>query len=160
MKSILLLILIFGFYVFANSQNETKTTKLTGVVFDLTGAIIINAKVSAFDKDGKVYQSKSDSDGRYELILPPGKYDIQFQLDGFKAKKYQNFQLVDSTYGKIFQDVVLEGENPEPCGYSGADCLKTSLVKSKKSQVSDKIVKRNIDLIPKKKSKSKKRINN
>jgi hypothetical protein len=148
MKAIQLLILILCFSVFALSQSELKITKLTGIVFDQTGAVLAKTKVTSSDKDGKKYQSESDSEGRYELILPVGKYNIQFESSGFGIKTYQDFQVVDSVYGKMFQDVVLKGLNPEPCGYSGADCLNTTFIEPKNPQISNKIIQRRLDQLP------------
>ena len=93
--------------------------------------------------------------------MSPEFYKISFEQPGFKNFIIDNFKIVNSTYGKISQDIVLDGDNShEPCGYSGADCLNLPPIEIKKSEPSDKILQRPLEKLPKKVNKTKRKNKN
>lgn len=106
------LFLFFGATVNAqNTQKEQKIEKLTtvsGVVFDWNGAVIVNAEVIMTDENGKSVQTITDSEGRYKLSLSPSVYRIEATANGFCAYKQEKYRVIDSTFGKMSFDFVLD----------------------------------------------------
>ena len=68
------------------SNAQTATGQITGTVFDGTGAIVANAKVTVTNEGtGLTRESKSNSMGTYSVpLLPVGKYVITAEKEGFK----------------------------------------------------------------------------
>ncbi len=57
-----------------------------GVVKDSTGAVIAGAIVTVTrTADGQLFTASTDEDGKYSIDLPPGMYEVRFQVQGFKA---------------------------------------------------------------------------
>lgn len=63
------------------------TGSLTGTVSDSSGGVVPNATVTATSVDtGRSYSATTGNDGVYRfLLLPPGKYNVEFRAQNFKA---------------------------------------------------------------------------
>ena len=113
-------ILIFSLHTQAQQSdttvknNETLIT-LSGVVYDVTGALVTNARVSARTSNNRIFETTTNGDGIFSLNLPPSSYQIEFESPGFKILKLLNFKVVNSTYGKMNQDIVLEVRDCDDC---------------------------------------------
>lgn len=162
MKFLQILVLIFGLSIFGNAQHlsetgKEKTITLTGAVYDWNGAVVVNAKIVAYRRDNNAqFESKTNDSGIYEIELPFAVYKIEINSAGFRTSKIENYRIVDSTYGKMSMDLVLNVDTDnkhEPCGYSGANCLPTTPVYIKTTKVSNKILKRPLKKLPKKQNK-------
>ena len=96
----------------------------------------------------------------------PEFYKISFEQPGFKELIIDNLKIVNSTYGKINQDIVLDvdtSNNHEPCGASGGDCLdwmNGKPIQAEKTKVSNKILQRPLEKLPKEQNKSKRKNKN
>lgn len=66
---------------------QTSTAGLYGEVTDPQGAAVVGAKVTLTQVGtNTVRTAESDANGRYQFTsLPPGKYSIRVEKDGFKA---------------------------------------------------------------------------
>jgi TonB family protein len=66
-------------------QNESG--KLTGNVYDASGATLSNATIIMVDLPGKLRNmTTSDANGRFEIAgLPPGEYEFEVMKAGFKT---------------------------------------------------------------------------
>ncbi|HZH35193.1 MAG TPA: carboxypeptidase-like regulatory domain-containing protein, partial [Pyrinomonadaceae bacterium] len=120
----------------------------------------VGAKLTAKNKSGEIFHAQTDEDGNYIFKLLPGVYEIEAEYRGFKKQIIKRFLLVNSTYGKISRDFVLESENSSECEPAG--CLPDlQTIELAKSQVSDIILSRPLEELPKEqnKSKRKKKIN-
>ncbi len=74
-------------------QVDVKGAKGTvaGVVTDnVSGDPIGGALVTALDTE---FQVSTDAEGRFELVLPPGTYKIQFYYDAYKLKVITNVEV-------------------------------------------------------------------
>lgn len=101
-----------------------QTIKLTGSIFDPTGAVVVNGQVKAFDQKGRPTSANSNSEGEFELALAPGIYALEVGATGYLTVKHKEFLIVNSFTRKMSFDFVLFGAKwHEPCGYSGANCL-------------------------------------
>ncbi len=157
MKVLQTLVLIFGLSVFANAQKIA----LSGVIYDSQGFVIVGATIKATNKKGENFETKSNDEGIYTINLSPEFYKISIKQAGFIKLIINNLKIVNSTYGKINQDIVLEvhtSNKHEPCGYGGADCLNLSTIKSKKSKTSNRIFQKPLKKLPEKQNKSKRKI--
>lgn len=95
---------------------------LTGVVYDINGAVIVGARIEAKRRNGVVIVGTSNGVGIYDLRLEPDIYSLTIKSYGFRTRVIKDYLVVDSTYKKMYIDVVLEVANDhEPCGYAG-DC--------------------------------------
>ncbi|HQU86714.1 MAG TPA: carboxypeptidase-like regulatory domain-containing protein [Pyrinomonadaceae bacterium] len=153
--------------------NETeklqRTSSLGGGVYDFTGALIPNARIEIKDEFGKTYETVSTENGYYSADLTyvgyfwneknknwesesskPAKYSLKVSKQGFKDFEIKNFVFTKAFDGMNL-DVVLESENPEPCGYGGADCLPNlpEKVDAENAEVSNKILEKPVEKKPK-----------
>src|SRR4051812_9039885 len=109
----LVLVLIFSLHSQAQQTNTTIKNKekliiLSGVVYDPNGAVVTNTRITVRTTNNRTIQTVSNSEGIFELKLSPASYQIEFESSGFKRLRLSNFKVVNSTYGKMNQDVVLE----------------------------------------------------
>lgn len=87
---------------------EPKMT-LTGAVYDINGAVIVNGTmVVASDGNGKKYESVTNDEGFYKIELPLAAYKIKVSAPGFCPRQVEDFIIVDATHGKMSLDFVLE----------------------------------------------------
>jgi hypothetical protein len=99
------------------SQSGEPKTILTGVVYDLNGAVVAGGTVLVVSGGaGKKYLGATDSEGVYRIELSPALYTIEVGAPGFCAEQVERFRVVNSTHGKMSLDFVLEvAETPERC---------------------------------------------
>jgi hypothetical protein len=67
----------------AASSASPRTGKIKGVIFDVNKARVVNADVRVEGGDLK-RRVMSDSEGRFEVSLPPGNYQIIVKANGFQ----------------------------------------------------------------------------
>lgn len=103
MKFLQILILLFGLTIFANAQKAI----LSGTVYDMNGAVIPNTKVVAQNKSGKLFETRTDENGIYNLELLPDIYNIEISRGGFAAIKLNNYRVPQAFDGKMNFDVSL-----------------------------------------------------
>lgn len=82
-------------------------TVVSGVVYDLGGAVIANARVAFRDSSNRERIVRTDENGRYHLTMPNGTYAIEISATGFKDFKLSNYRTVGTKDGIRF-DVVLD----------------------------------------------------
>jgi hypothetical protein len=104
---------ILGLNAFAQSQSSPPSGQpkmiLTGVVYDLRGSVIVNGTVViAEGVDAKKHETSTNDEGVYKLELPLGLYKIKVSAPMFCPRQVENYIVVDSTYGKMSLDIVLE----------------------------------------------------
>jgi hypothetical protein len=87
-----LVVLCFATISFAQQSN---TTVVAGRVTDSSGAVIAGVKVTATQKStGTNRTTTANSEGLYVLSnLPPGDYELSFELSGFKKYVFNNTSL-------------------------------------------------------------------
>jgi hypothetical protein len=127
-RAFLISFLVFLFSVSVCAQDrgapkpESQKMVLTGVVYDINGAVIVNgARVSARSADGKEYDSATDTEGIYWITLPLGNYKVEARATWFCPTRIDSFRVVNSTHGKMSLDFVLEVSSSHlPCKQSVA----------------------------------------
>jgi hypothetical protein len=74
--------ILFSAAAFGQSANGT----ITGLVTDMSGAVVASAKISVHNPDtGSMYTATSTGTGNYTVAqLPSGTYDLQVSSSGFK----------------------------------------------------------------------------
>lgn len=102
----------------APARDSRPTMTLTGVVYDTNGAVIVTGtKIVASGDVGAPYETATNDEGVYKIKLPLGVYRIRVSAVGFCAAVVERFRVVNSTYGKMSLDFVLEVPEPEQvCG--------------------------------------------
>ncbi|HET9280521.1 MAG TPA: carboxypeptidase-like regulatory domain-containing protein [Candidatus Angelobacter sp.] len=85
-----LLLLAFTTATFAQT-----TAKILGTVTDQSGAAVVGAKVTVKSTDAGIERStQTGASGYYEVAaLPPGKYSVQIQMNGFETEQAPNVVL-------------------------------------------------------------------
>jgi Carboxypeptidase regulatory-like domain len=116
---ITMLVLLLGLGVFAQAQspvqNSEPTMILTGAVYDINGAVIVNGtKIAAYSSGGKRYETTTNEEGIYKIQLPLATYKIEASAPGFCSERMAHFRVVNSTYGKMSLDFVLEVADNQP----------------------------------------------
>lgn len=66
-------------------QPPVHVAHLRGSVFDPTGVVIPNVNLTLKRGDTVVAQTASDRNGRFDLRLPSGKYELSVQSEKFRA---------------------------------------------------------------------------
>lgn len=71
-----------------NTIYAGATGAISGLIIDMTAAVIPNVKVTATHLNtSQIYEARSDDEGRYLLRgLPVGLYQVQFTLAGFMTR--------------------------------------------------------------------------
>lgn len=116
-----LILALFAFQLIIWAQSFTATVR--GVVTDTSRATIPEAKVTVTDVNRNLqYNSQSDAEGRYAFTtLPPGKYTLSVEADGFKRFVRSGFELqiqqqatidAELTVGDISTSVEVAGTAP------------------------------------------------
>lgn len=113
----------------SNKLLNVEKAILTGNVYDPTGAVIAEAKVTAVSKNGEKFETLTNQDGVYELNLPFDEYkprisnqkiatyEITVESRGFVKFVLKDFKFVNSSKGKMNLDFSLdigEWENTSP----------------------------------------------
>lgn len=70
----------------ANGQIETQKSRIVGVVLDRNEARIVGAVITIKNANF-TRRVRSDEEGRFELELPAGAYEIMAEQRGFKTFK-------------------------------------------------------------------------
>lgn len=107
-----------------NIKNKEKLITLSGVVYDISGAVITNAFVSVKTTGNWSNQTKTNEEGLYELKLLPAIYEIEFESVGFKKLTLSKFRVVNSFSGKINNDIVLEVRSCDDCEWIVGEPIK------------------------------------
>ncbi len=113
MKFLQILVLIFWFCFLASGQSSSKVFSLSGTVYDINKAVVIDTEITAKNTKGKIYKARTNNNGEYKIFLPIGSYTITFNQDGFKVLNVINFE-VNSEIKKNL-DVTLEVGRCEDC---------------------------------------------
>jgi hypothetical protein len=82
--------------------------RLVGVVQDVSGAVIPNARVKIYSESGSlVAETSTDNSGNYAFDdLPASNYRVEYEITGFKKSVYQNVAIngrMDSTNNVTMQ---------------------------------------------------------
>lgn len=108
-KILQILVLIFCLSVVVNAQTITDRSEksiLSGTVFDKYGAVIPQTKITFTNKDGKEFITISNEEGFYKIELNEGKYEIEFDKEGFQKLVSDNYKLAFRS--KIQLDISLD----------------------------------------------------
>ena len=108
----------------SETASAQQTGTLAGVVRDAQGAVLPGVTVTASSAAliGGARTTPTGATGSYQLTgLPPGTYDIVFELTGFTALKRENVTIqvaqttrldVDLSVGTLQETVTVSGESP------------------------------------------------
>jgi hypothetical protein len=165
MKVLQILVLIFGLIVFANAQTTEKAV-LSGTVYDVNGAVIPGVNVVFVNQNGKRFETTTDKNGDYWYYLPVSKYESASGSELNETAKLIKYEIVfnDSRYsgfqkfaikdfilsGKMQLDIVLEAKAAKP----------TSITDDGETEISDKILQKPSEELPKEQNKSKRKKKN
>ena len=122
-KAILLTLVFFSSLTLGFAQGENG--QISGQVTDPQGFVIPNAKVQVINRDTSAEQdTTTDEAGHYAIAsLPPGRYQVTIQADGFSSVASQDITLLagqsipyDVKLSSIVgqqQSVTVQGGTPE-----------------------------------------------
>ena len=110
--------LMSAFTFFVNAQT-TDTSKLKGTIYDAQGSIVVKAKVTAVNASKKKFETFSNENGEYEIVLPFNKYDlsrnfkeaiydISADSPGFTTTVIKGYVFIPSQFGKMQLDIALK----------------------------------------------------
>lgn len=136
-----LAVVCVGVAVRANGQTTTAT--VTGIVHDVSGAVVPGATVAARNHDtNQVWESVTDGRGRFRLLyLPVGDYHLSAQLSGFTTA---NTNLTLAVGDQIDVPMVLK-----PASIAEAVQVEAApLVETRRTHVAAAITPQEIDTLP------------
>jgi trimeric autotransporter adhesin len=86
---------------------QVKSSSITGIVTDRTGAVVANASVTVTDEEtGAVTEAKTTADGDYTApYLPAGSYTLTVMVSGFET--YRKTGIVMGSATTVREDVPL-----------------------------------------------------
>ena len=161
MKVLQILVLTLGLAVFVNAQKAV----LSGTVYDATGAVVIGVKVTATNEKEEKLENVTNDEEIYTLNLPfktynskadfrIAKYELTVdKANGFDKFTLKDFKFVPSYSGKMIFDLALDTYNSN-CGAGG--CIQAEPITDVSNQkLSDKILRRPLENLPKNKIKGK-----
>jgi hypothetical protein len=175
MKVLQILVLIIGFAFITNAQTTEKAV-LSGTVYDVSGAVIPAIKVVFVNQKGERFETTTDEDGGYLYYLPVSKYETvskdkpetadkklnKYEITfgnpnlGFKEFVIKDFILS----GKMQLDIALDAAANTECEPAGCFSPDLPSTESPKSEISDKILTRPLEELPKEQNKSKRKKKN
>src|SRR6185295_364778 len=81
--------------LFLGSANAQFKAGIQGTVSDTTGGLVPEAKITLTNNEtGKVQEVTSSAEGFYRLSgLPPGKYTLTAEKEGFKKQVVENIEV-------------------------------------------------------------------
>jgi hypothetical protein len=87
---------------------QEVSASITGVVTDPSGAVVVNATVTARDMDrGTQWPTTTNESGVYFFPrIPPGRYEVKYEAAGFKTATNQNVVLEVNQRARL--DVTLQ----------------------------------------------------
>jgi hypothetical protein len=108
-----------------------QSIHLKGTLYDPTGAVVVGAEILAISTTDQRVATTSKDDGSYLLELIPGRYRIEFYAPGFRRTVWNDYTVVNATFGAMNVDVVLfVQDGHEACGYGG-HCIEIPISKGK-----------------------------
>ena len=106
------ILLLLTVAVFAQTDNKREPSGarvfLTGTLYDINGSVIVRARVVAYRADGKEFEGTTNEEGAYKIEVPLAVYSVVARAEGFCARRIDQFRVVNSTFGKMALDFVLE----------------------------------------------------
>jgi hypothetical protein len=88
---------------------ETQQSRISGVVLDRNDSRIVGALIT-IKNAGFVRRVRSDDEGRFELELPAGNYEISVEQRGFKTYKLPSLRADAGATAQV--NIHLEVEPP------------------------------------------------
>lgn len=146
MKILQILVLMFGFVVLVNAQKAV----LSGTITDKQGGLIPNAKVEAKNLEGKIISAQTNDSGQYQLELIEGEYDIEITSTPFDKFSISNYWVIY----KMQFDIALHCKN---CEIVEHDLEPTQTIQIEETKISDKILQRPLEKLPKEQNKTKRK---
>jgi hypothetical protein len=119
-----ILFLVLGAIALSTSVVAQQTATLSGVVRDPQGAVLpgVTINVASDALIGGVRATTTGGTGTYQLTgLPPGTYDVTYELTGFQTLKRGDIRLlvaqttrldVELGVGNLQETVVVSGQSP------------------------------------------------
>ena len=103
------------------------TGALTGTVTDSTGAVVLNATVTATDLDtGQARIAKTGGDGTYAIpLLPPGNYRVNFEASGFQAVEVPSVKVTVTETGTLNQSLQVGAQTQQVTVHSDVEAVET-----------------------------------
>jgi hypothetical protein len=132
-----------GLHSFAGAQTNTAT--LSGTIKDGTGAVVPEVAITVSKtQTGLKRQAITNSEGLFTIpLLPPGKYSLLAQRDGFSVVEVNDIEL--PVAGQVSHDVVLEvGGTRETVNVSAS----LPLLQADTSALAEVVNNRQIDQLP------------
>ncbi len=83
---------------------QTPMSRLAGVVLDVNEARIVGATITIENAQMKKI-GRSDDEGRFEVELPEGAYQITVEQPGFKKYRLPSFELTTPSVVNIRMEV-------------------------------------------------------
>ena len=106
-------------FTFCVNGQVILTPKLRGTIYDAQGSVVVKANVMAVNADKKKFETFSNENGEYELVLPFNKYDssrnfreavydISVESPGFTKTVINGYVFIPSQFGTMQLDLALK----------------------------------------------------
>jgi outer membrane receptor protein involved in Fe transport len=132
-------------FITSTMCGQAVNATLLGMVTDLSGAVVPNAKVTVVETNtGIAHTAPSNQSGNYEFPnIPPGKYSVTVEQPGFKKETRSNIDVVVNSTVRV--NMVLQpGAVQETIEVTGA----TPILQTDRADVGSKIETKQVEDIP------------
>lgn len=90
-------------------KGKEKLTEVTGRIYEPLGAVILDAEIAFFDREGKALKAKPNANGQYSVMLPAGgPYSVQVVGWGFEKFTMERYFVPFLRKGQMTFDITLE----------------------------------------------------
>jgi hypothetical protein len=94
-------------------KGKEKLTEVTGSIYDPLGAVILDAEIAFFNREGKAIKAKPNANGQYSVMLPAGgPYSVQVVGWGFEKFTVERYFVPFLRKGQMTLDIMLGVARP------------------------------------------------
>lgn len=81
--AILISVIAVGAFGVSSAQDAERMSRVSGVIVDVNGSRVVGAAIK-IENDKSQRRVKSDSEGKFEVELAAGTYEVTVEMAGFR----------------------------------------------------------------------------
>jgi hypothetical protein len=146
LKAIFLAVTLLSSMTVVSKAQQAAASTLSGRVVDPSGAVIVDAKITATNKaTGLRRETNSNEEGLFSITnLPPGEYEVKIEANGFKTALHESLGL---PVGQVLNlNIALEVGRPQE--QVDLTLSQTPLINATESVVDSVVNSRTIENLP------------
>lgn len=90
--AILVFVIAVGAFGVSSAQDAERMSRVSGLVVDVNGSRVVGATIK-IENDQSKRMVKSDDEGKFEVELAAGTYEVTVEMAGFRKFYLPNFRV-------------------------------------------------------------------